>query len=281
MKLVIIVFLIALNLFSQSTWKRTETIAEAPFNIFKSTQVYNVHTAEILPKGDLFYGISHRFNGPVADGYSTFFGMDNGATMRMLIAYGINDDIMITLGRSNREANHDLQLKYKFYQTDDIVLPMIFAFNFGVAFNDNPQLERLDEKAQFQYFGSIIANFQIFEGLAVGFSPTYLQNTIAWSDYDTYSFVLSSYIQYYLNNDMTSFVVEAMNTLSGWRGNGSSPYYDTYSFGVEFETGGHFFKLLLSNNALLNQSQLLAGSPVEFKLKNLVFGFQITRNFGL
>jgi hypothetical protein len=281
MKLIILNCILVLNLFSQSTWKRSEPIEEKPFTIFKSTQAFNVHTAEVLPKSDLFYDISHRFNGSISDGYSTFFGLDNGATIRMSLGYGITDNLMVSIGRSNREANHDIQFKYKLYQTKSAGLPMIFALNLGTSFNGRPRIDREDDKLQIQYFGSFLANFELLKGLAIGFSPTYLHNAIAWSDYDTYSFVLGTYLQYYLGDDMTSFVIEGMNTLSGWRGNGSSPFYDTYTIGVEFETGGHFFKLLVSNNTLLNQTQLLAGSPVEFQLKNLVFGFQITRNFGL
>lgn len=282
MRLIItLLFIFSSGLLSQSSWKRSEPIVEPPFTIFKSPQVLNLHTAEVLPTGDLFYGISHRFNGPVSDGYETFFGLDNGASMRMILAYGITPDLMITLGRSNREANHDFQVKYKLYQTKDLGLPLMFGVNAGVSYLQKPQLEREDENPQFQYFGTVIINAMLFEKLAIGVTPTFLHNTIAWADCPTYSFVLGSYAQYYLNDDMTSFVLEAMNTLSGWRGNGSIPFYDTYSLGVEFETGGHFFKLMFSNNTFLNQSQLLGGTPTVFQLKNLVFGFQITRNFGL
>jgi len=284
MKIYLFIILVSFSLnsiFAQSKWKRSEEIVEAPFTIFKSPQTLNLHTAEVLPRGDLFYGISHRFNGPVSDGYSTFFGLDNGAAMRTELAYGINDKMMITLARANREANHDLQFKYKFYQTKSLGLPLMFAVNLGAAYISNPQIERSDKSEQFQYFGTVIINAMLFDKLAIGVTPTFLHNTIAFADCKTYSLNIGSYIQYYLGDDMTSFILEGANTVSGWRGNGTTPFYDTYSFGVEFETGGHFFKLLLSNSNFLNQSQILGGSPNVFKLDNLVFGFQITRNFGL
>ena len=63
--------------YSQSKWKRSEPVLENKQTIFKSTQTFNLPTAEVVPKGDLVYGISHRFSGPISGGYSTFFGLDN------------------------------------------------------------------------------------------------------------------------------------------------------------------------------------------------------------
>ena len=78
---------------------------------------------------------------------------------------------------------------------------------------------------------------------------------------------------------MTSIVLESNNTLSGFRGDGINEYYDSYNIGVELETGGHFFKLLVGNNTNINLSQYIVGSTVPFSLNNLHLGFQITRNF--
>lgn len=275
-------FLISLNIsFSQTKWKRSEPIVEVKKSIFKSTQAFNLHTAEILPSGDLFYGISHRFNGPVSDGYSTLFGLDNGAIMRMILAYGLNDNLMFTLGRTNNEANVDFQIKYKIFHSEFLKLPIMLSINAGGAYIGKPQVEIKKSSKEYQYFSSIIFNTILFDNLAIGFNPSYNYNTIPHCDCNTYSILLGSYLQYYFNDDMTSIILESINTIDGWRGDGINKKFDTYSLGVEFETGGHFFKLLLSNNNLINQSQIFNGSNNAFTLENLVFGFQITRNFGL
>lgn len=279
MKIFLLFFMFSTSIFAQSKWKRTEPVVEVEKTIFKSTQAFNLHTAEVLPINDLFYGISHRFNGPISDGYSTFFGLDNGAMMRMILAYGITDQIMLTLGRSNFESNVDLQVKYKFLNSDIAGLPIILALNAGIAHIGKPQVKIENSQKEFQPFVSLILNTMLFENLAIGINPSYLYNTVPACPCNNYSILLGSYIQYYFGDDMTSLILESINTVDGWRGDGVNPNYDTYSLGIEFETGGHFFKLLLSNNNLINQSQIFNGSKNEFKLKNLILGFQITRNF--
>ena len=282
-----IIFILILSIitntlvFSQSKWKRSEEIVELPTTIFKSSEALNMQTAELIPQNDLVYGISHRFSGPVSDGYSTFFGLDNGAFMRMFLAYGINEKLMVSLGRTNYQAAVDLQAKYKIYHSKVTNIPIMLSGNIGLSHIGKSQIKIKETSKEFQAFASLIFNTLLFDRLAIGINPSYLNNTIPTCDCSTESYILGSYIQYYFNDDMTSIILESVNTLKGWRGDGSSPYYDTYSLGVEFETGGHYFKLMLSNNNLINQSQVFNGASVPFSLKNLKFGFQITRNFGI
>ena len=53
--------------------------------------------------------------------------------------------------------------------------------------------------------------------------------------------------------------------------------HDAVTFGFELETGGHFFKLLLTNSTRMNPAQFLGGTPNEFKPKEWRLGFNITR----
>ena len=53
--------------------------------------------------------------------------------------------------------------------------------------------------------------------------------------------------------------------------------HDAATFGLEATTRGHVFKLLVTNQARLNPTQALAGSPVEFAPDEWRAGFNITR----
>lgn len=46
---------------------------------------------------------------------------------------------------------------------------------------------------------------------------------------------------------------------------------------LEIETGGHFFKIFLSNSTDLNQTQFLSGADKSFDDGDLRLGFMITR----
>lgn len=278
-RLLLIISILSAGVMSQK-WKRTQK-TEAKVTLFKSSQVFNLESAEVVPKGDLFYGISHRFNSPISEGWSDFYGLDGGASMRTKLGYGITDNFMATIGRSNRNAQLDLNLKYKIWQSQDALpLPIIFSVNAGGAYTQN-NFNEIEDSRRLQYFGSLILNTMLFERLGIGISPTYVHNSLVNSVDTQYSFTLGYYLQYYIGNDMTSFIFEAIPTISGFRGNGETAYFDSYTLGVEFETGGHFFKLMVSNNTFINQSQLHLGAQNEFNIDNLRFGFQITRNFGI
>jgi len=53
--------------------------------------------------------------------------------------------------------------------------------------------------------------------------------------------------------------------------------YDALAFGLELETGGHFFKLVFTNSTQLNTAPYLPGSVHSADPREWRFGFNITR----
>jgi hypothetical protein len=53
--------------------------------------------------------------------------------------------------------------------------------------------------------------------------------------------------------------------------------HDAGAFGIELETGGHFFKVFLTNSVRLNPSQYLMGTDFPFESSEWRLGFAITR----
>ncbi len=53
--------------------------------------------------------------------------------------------------------------------------------------------------------------------------------------------------------------------------------HDSGSFGIEFETRGHFFKVVLSNQQRMNPTQVLGGTTYEFTPSEWRVGFNIQR----
>jgi len=53
--------------------------------------------------------------------------------------------------------------------------------------------------------------------------------------------------------------------------------YDAGTFGIELETGGHFFKIMASNSVRLNPAQFVVGTPFSFAPAQWRFSFNITR----
>ncbi|MCK7478365.1 MAG: DUF5777 family beta-barrel protein [Candidatus Moduliflexus flocculans] len=61
---------------------------------FWGTRLVNLPTTTTIDAKDLLFRISHRFYGPVAEGYDTFFGLDSGANVFFSLGYGITGPVL-------------------------------------------------------------------------------------------------------------------------------------------------------------------------------------------
>lgn len=255
--------------FSQS-WQREET-TEAPLQLFSSVESLTLPTTETMSSGDIYFHISHKFITPISEGINELFGFDGSVNMRLALGYAPIDKLFLQLGRTNYEGNYDLQVKYRFLENNNESLPFALAINAGAAYNSKKVNEPADKSRLWQFYGNLVANAFIAKNLGFGIVPSYLYNANCQCVDPQSSFTLGLYTQYHFD-ERWSVIAEANPTLNGWRN-----YYDSYSLGVEIETAGHFFKLQLSNNIFINQTQFLGGAANKFESGDLHIGFVIQR----
>lgn len=261
-------FIITLSTYSQDVkWER-KSESKAPVLLFNSTKVFNLPTAEVQSKGDFYFNIVHRFATPVSEGIGEVWGIDGSVIMRIAFGYSPTDDLMLVLGRSNREGNINLEAKYKLYANDNDVAPFSVSVLGGTAYTGKPTVE---DNEEFQFYGSLIANTMLFDKLGLGISPSFLYNSHIYCEDVENTLTFGAYAQFYFD-DYLSIAVEANPTVTGWR-----QFYDSYTVGVELETGGHFFKVSIGNNILSNMNQFMAGAGDAFDSGDLHLGFQIQR----
>ncbi len=256
---------------AQPSWKADESHTKQSLNLFNSTSVFSLPTTETQSKGDIYFGIYHKFVLPVSNGVDDLFGIDGSVVMRIALGYTPIENLFLNFGRSNRDGNYDLQAKYKLLDVDNSIAPMNFAVNAGIAYNTKLNPEPIDKSRLFQYFFSFIGNAMIDKKIGVGIVPTYLINSNCNCAEVQNSFTIGAYLQYYFNEHWSAFV-EANPTISGWRYK-----FDTYTIGTEYEIGGHFFKIILSNNTGLNSVHIHSGAGDSFDSGDLHLGFVISR----
>jgi hypothetical protein len=253
----------------QVKWKRTES-DQKPLELFHSTHVINLPTAEVVATGDFEFEVSHRFTQPLNSGYDNFYGFDGPANIRLALGYGFSNDLFVILGRSNRDDNLDLQVKYKTIEVKNESLPLLITLLGGIAWNTQVVDRDKGDSRNFQYFVQIVGN-TLIGNVGLGLVPSYLYNSALYTDEIKHTLTLGTYAQYYFS-PYWSFMIEWNPTWIGWRDS-----YNSLAFGLEIETGGHFFKLYLTNNTATNISQYLAGAASKFSDKNLHLGFLISR----
>jgi hypothetical protein len=239
--------------------------------VFHSVQSANLPTAEILPRGSWLFEISHRFNTPFSSGASDLWGIDGPVFLRLGLAYSATDRIQLGILRSNAEDNVELNAKVALWSSGDGGVPVKLAVVGGAAWNTQVFVFDGAEDNESQQYAQLLVNALLGGRFAVGLVPTYLRNQ-RLADFDAHqAFVLGAHGQLYLS--------PSMSVLAEWL---ASPQrtdlgHDAITIGLEATTRGHVFKLVITNQARMNPTQALAGSPVEFTPDEWRAGFNITR----
>jgi len=257
--------------FGQVKWERSDTPTEPPLALLHSTHVIALPTAETLQKNDLQFEISHRFIPSITKDYSGLppldhlYGLDGPVNMRIALGWAPTDKILLFGGRSNLDDNWDVYGKWSFLAVRSDMLPLKAALRAGAAFNtvDDNSVENGN-----QFYGQLILNTMIAEKLGIGVVPSFVSNSAICSAETKNSVTAGLYAQYYISM-IWSVAVEWNSTVSGHKAG-----FNPFSFGVELETGGHFFKIFVSNSTRLNSTQYLAGSDSRDDWR---LGFTITR----
>ena len=271
---------------SQPRWQRKASPKPAPLTLFHATMTANFPTTETLKRGDFLYEISHRFLPAIKEGYDAYWGIDGPARIRTALAYGISNNVMLTFGRSNFQDNLDFHIKTRLLEIRSSKLPTVFATRVGISVNT--EVPKSLNRSKFdgdnwQYYMQFIANTMLWNGkFGIGLVPSYLYNSSIYTIEKQYTLSMGSYLQYYFNN-MWSIWVESNVIVSGYQGfiapeEYGSKSHNHFALGLDIETGGHFFHLLLTNNSRLNPSQFIVGSDKSANTDNWRFGFGITRH---
>jgi len=280
----VFILLIPFLLPAQPEWKRSAPPEEGPLDLFHATLIANLPTATMIAKGDFQFMIAHRFLPSIKDGYDAFYGLDGPAKIRLELGYGISNSLSVTVGRTNLIDNLDLQVKFKVLEIRSNILPGIITLKGGIAVNTEiPEGIGRDkfDSDNFQYYGQFIYNTMFFnKKLGVGIVPSYLYNSDIFSPEKRYTFSLGNYYQYYFDARW-SIWLELNPIVTGYQGpiefGVTEKSYNSVTFGFDVETGGHFFKIFLTNNYRINLSQYIVGADKSASSGEWRIGFNITR----
>lgn len=245
--------------------------AQAGGPVFLSPHVANLPTATTLPVGGFQFEISHRFD-RISGGSEDLWGIDGPVVNRIGLSWAPSSRVLLSLLRTNFADNLDVGAKARLASGGGSV-PFAVAVKGGVALNTElPEIPGL-EGNETQFYGQLVVNARFGDKLAVGVVPGVLANADIGAVDEVTTTNVGVYGQLYLTR-RTSLLGEWVFTEET-----SDRPDDGGSFGVEMRVGGHFFKILVTNQVSLNPTQVLAGSASPFASDDLRFGFNITRRF--
>lgn len=246
---------------------------------FKGTRILNGHSIENRKDKELEFLISHRF-GRVNSGFDELFGLDQ-SNIRFALEYGLNNNLTIGLGRSSFEKTYDSFLKYSILKQKTGTKSFPFAVSlFGsVALKTLKDFDPSDKRTFAEslfYVGQVLIARKVSSSFSFQLTPTYVhRNTVRISEdpHDIFALGLGTRMKL---NKRVSFNSEYFLTFNESK---SINARNSLAFGIDIETGGHVFQLILSNAITMIEKSFITESTDNFFEGDIHFGFNISRTF--
>ncbi len=252
---------------------------------FKATRMVNTHTVEGLRANHLDFRIHHRF-GALNTGLDQFWGLDQ-ASIKLSLEYGITDDLMVGIGRSsiNKLVDGFFKLKVLKQSTGARNMPVSVSLfgNAGYISTKVPIGSEADGVAwtvdrRMSYAAQLLIARKFNESLSLQLSPSYIhRNVVARQEDQNDLFAVAIGGRYKLTKrlSLTSEYIYQMP------GTNRDNHFDSFSAGMDIETGGHVFQLFFTNSMGMVEQQFIAENEGGWGKGTISFGFNISRTFGL
>jgi hypothetical protein len=287
-KLLLAIFLVSINaqIFSQDDLldiledetpvNKTENIVTATF---KGTRIVNGHSIENKKDKELEFIIAHRF-GRINSGLYDLFGMDN-ANIRFALEYGLTDNLTIGAGRSSFEKTYDSFLKYSLVKQKNGEKSFPFAISlFGSAAlktlkDYDPEDKRSFAESLF-YVGQVLIARKVSSSFSYQITPTYIhRNTVKIEEdpHDIFALGFGGRIKLSKRVSLNSEYYYAFDESK------SIDARNSLAFGIDIETGGHVFQLIISNAITMIEKSFISETTGNFFGGDIHLGFNLSRTF--
>ncbi|MCX7638222.1 MAG: DUF5777 family beta-barrel protein [Cyclobacteriaceae bacterium] len=250
---------------------------------FKGSRIINGQSVETRRKGELEFIFSHRF-GLINEGAFTLWGLDQSVT-RLGLEYGITDRLGVGIGRTSVDRTFDGYFRYKVLRQSKS-FPFTLTTLGSVYYRTSPRNSEipvpLRAEDRLAYAWQLLIARKFNSRLSLQVNPVFVhRNTVDQTYENNDDFALGFAGRFKITRSV-SVVAEYFKRLNA-RPNVPPDYlrYDAIGFGVDIETGGHVFQLLLTNTLGMFERYTITETYENFWDGDIHFGFNITRTFQL
>ena len=254
-------------------------ITEYAYATFKATRVINGQSVELTSKNELTFVIQHRF-GKINEGFYGLFGLDQ-STIRFGFEYGVFRWLNIGVGRSSFKKTFDgtIKLKIARQQTGARTFPLTIGLFSSVATStlkwDDPDRPNY-YTSRMSFTHQILIARKFGNAVSVQLSPSYVhRNMVATAEdqNDVYAMGFAGRVK--LTNRM-AINAEYFYQLDGYN---KSVTFDALALGIDMETGGHVFQVMVTNSKGMIDPYFIAETTGDISKGELYLGFNISRVF--
>lgn len=246
-------------------------------NTFSTSRVGIGQSVMITPHGEFHIVVQHRFS-EITSSANDFFGLDYAST-RLGFEYGISDWLSAGIGRSMTFKTYDLELKALLLKQAVNKSPFSLTYYFSVL--DNTSQSVNDFPAGHNSFGSrqsfvnqiLIARNQ--GRFAFQLSPFWVHTNYDANVNGSLNLVAVDLDGRIKLNEIFGIVAEYIPIITRKSFSDTNPF----TVGLDINTGGHQFQLVLSNSQGTNEKAILTNTAGSWAQGKIYFGFNLTRVF--
>ena len=250
---------------------------------FKSTRILNGHSIERMPGGQLDFRISHRF-GQLNTGAYNLWGLDQ-ANIHFSLEYGITDWVMLGIGRGTYEKTFDGFLKFSVLRQSkgDRNMPVSLSYFASSAVNSLKWTGpgSLDFWDRVSYVQQLLVARKFNERFSLEINPTYVHRNMVDTELDPNDvWAIGGGARFKLTRRL-SLNAEYYYIIPPRHDFQSVETFNPLSLGVDIETGGHVFTILLTNSLAMIEKGFIGETTGTWKDGGIHLGFNISRVFAL
>lgn len=285
----LIAVVMVITLLPYSGFSQTEK--EYVFGVFRSPQLVNAQTTEMVKPKSWEFSIRHRFGmtGPDKSSYQQFLGLDLPANIRFGFVFPVTSRINIGAGRTKNDKSIDGEIKLLVIrQTEDNSAPVSVAayFNAAVRTSDFPKVTPYDFFSdgvtpfsykfnhRLSYCYEFICSRKFSEKFSMQISPSWIYKNLVAPGYKNGVVAIPVSCAYKTGLN-SSLIFEYAYRFD------NRPDNDVYPASIAWEIGtsGHIFQLVVSSNSELIEQENYTRVNYDYFNGYLALGFNIRRTF--
>jgi len=250
---------------------------------FKSTRIINGHSIERMPEGQLDFRIAHRF-GQLNTGAYNLWGLDQ-ANIHFSLEYGIVDWLMLGVGRGTYEKTYDGFFKLSLLRQSkgDRNMPVSVSWFSGMSINSLKWTGtgNLDFWYRVTYVHQLLVARKFNERFSLALNPTFIHRNMVKTELDPNDiWALGAGARFKLTKRLSLnaeyyYVIPPENDFR------SIETFNPLSIGVDIETGGHVFTIMLTNSLAMIEKGFISETTGDWGNAGIHLGFNISRVFAL
>lgn len=248
---------------------------------FKASRVVNGHSVAQPDVGEMEFRISHRFGKLNGGGYE-LFGLDQ-TTIHFSLEYSPFERFTVGIGRSNYLKTYDGYLKYAIIRQQKGAKNIPLSLSYVASseyYTQRVETENFENKHRFSHVHQLLIASKINKRISLQISPTSVhRNLVDNSEIKNTNLAAGIGGRFKVTNRLSIngefFWVDDLSAADDIK------LYYPISVGIDLETGGHVFQIMVTNSLSMRETGFLTNTTETWTDGGLHFGFNISRMFHL